>query len=189
MRNRRSLRWLVAALVAACVIGGSASPADDGEKLRPLRLTKPPEFTNVTRWINSGPLTLAGLRGKVVIVHFWTHGCYNCVNNYVHYKEWIKRYEGKDVVMVGVHTPETPGERNIEAIEAQAKKHGLSFPIAVDNEGANWKAWKNRYWPTVYVIDRKGRVRQGWEGELNYKGQKGEETLRKVIDGLLKERA
>ena len=76
----------------------------------------------------------------------------------------------KDVVIVGVHTPETAGEHDLERIKAQAAKHGLKFPIAVDNDRSNWKAWNNRYWPTVYVVDRRGRVRYGWEGELNYKG-------------------
>ena len=131
---------------------------------------------------------MAKLRGKVVLVHFWTNGCYNCVNNYPHYKAWQERYAGKDVVIVGIHTPETSGEHDVERIKAQAAKHGLKFPIAVDNDGSNWKAWNNRYWPTVYVVDRRGRVRYGWEGELNYKGATGEETVRKLVDALLLER-
>jgi hypothetical protein len=92
------------------------------------------------------------------------------------------------VVIVGIHTPETPGERDVARIKAQAAKHGLKFPIAVDNDGSNWRAWKNRYWPTVYVVDRRGRVRYGWEGELNYQGADGEETVRKLVDKLLLER-
>jgi peroxiredoxin len=110
------------------------------------------------------------------------------VNNYPHYKAWQDRYADKDVVIVGVHTPETPGERDVERIKAQAAKHGLKFPIAVDNDKSNWDAWNNRYWPTVYVVDRRGRVRYGWEGELSYKGAPGEETVRKLIDALLLER-
>ncbi len=159
----------------------------DDKPNRPLRLQDAPEFSGVTRWINSEPLTLKELRGKVVVVHFWTNGCYNCINKYEHYRAWQERYAGKDVVIVGIHSPETAGERDIEGIRRQANKHGLKFPIAVDNDGANWRAWKNEYWPTVYVVDRTGRVRYGWEGELNYQGQKGEETVRKVIDTLLVE--
>jgi peroxiredoxin len=146
-----------------------------------------PEFRDVTQWINSDPLSMAKLRGKVVLVHFWTNGCYNCKNNYAHYKAWQERYAGKDVAIVGIHTPETSGEHDIERIKTQAAKHGLNFAIAVDNDGANWKAWNNRYWPTVYVVDRRGRVRYGWEGELNYKGASGEQTVRKLVDALLKE--
>ena len=155
--------------------------------LAPGKTASAPEFQGVTQWINSDPLTMAKLRGKVVVVHFWTNGCYNCVNNYPHYKAWQKRYENKDVVIVGIHTPETAGEHDTKRIKAQAAKHGLKFPIAVDNDSANWKAWKNRYWPTVYVVDRRGTVRYGWEGELNYKGAAGEEKIRKLVDELLLE--
>ena len=155
--------------------------------LKPGQTAPAPEFRGVTEWINSGPLTMAKLRGKVVLVHFWTNGCYNCKNNYPHYKAWQERYAGKDVVIVGIHTPETPGERDVDRIKAQAAKHGLKFPIAVDNDRSNWNAWNNRYWPTVYVVDRQGRVRYGWEGELNYKGATGEETVRRLVDSLLLE--
>ena len=123
------------------------------------------------------------------MVHFWTHGCFNCVNNYPHYKAWQERYASEpDVVILGIHTPETAGERDVERIKSQAAKNGLKFPIAVDNGAENWQAWHNRSWPTVYVVDRKGVVRYGWEGELNYNGAKGEETVRKTIDSLLLER-
>jgi peroxiredoxin len=147
-----------------------------------------PEFRGVTRWVNSEPLTMAKLRGKVMLVHFWTNGCSNCVNNYPHYKAWQERYAGKDVVIVGIHTPETPGEGDVERIKAQAAKHGLKFAIAVDNDRSNWNAWNNRCWPTVYVVDRRGIVRYGWEGELSYQGAPGEETVRKLVDALLLER-
>jgi peroxiredoxin len=176
---------LFAALLASIPFGLRAA-SDDGAN-RPLRIQKAPEFTDVTRWINSKPLTLEQLRGKVVVVHFWTNGCSNCMNNYPHYRAWQKRYAGKDVVIVGIHSPETTGEREIARIRQQAEKHGLKFPIAVDNDLANWRAWKNEVWPAVYVVDRKGVVRYGWEGELNFQGQKGEETVRSVIDRLLAE--
>ena len=93
------------------------------------------------------------------------------MNNYPHYNAWLKPYPGKDVVIVGIHTPETAGEHDIDRIKVQASKHGLKFPIAVNNDSSNWKAWNNRCWPTVYVVERKGIVRFGWEGELNYQGR------------------
>ena len=170
-------------VVVAALVGIGAMPDDSAN--RPLRVKKAPELAGVTQWINSEPLTFKQLRGKVVVVHFWTNGCYNCRNNYEHYRSWQKRYEGKDVVIIGIHTPETSGEHDIARIEQQASKHGLKFPIAVDNDGVNWQAWKNQYWPAVYVVDRKGEVRYGWEGELNYNGRKGEETVRRWIDRLL----
>jgi peroxiredoxin len=189
-RNRAST--IAAVLIVAALsgrpglIGTRFAWAEPPE--RPLRVAKAPEFTGATEWINSRPLTFQALRGKVAVVHFWTHGCSNCVNNYPHYKAWQQRYAGTDVVFIGIHTPETASERNVERIKEQAEKNGLTFPIAVDNDGSNWQAWNNHYWPTVYVVDQRGQVRYGWEGELNYRGQKGEETVRKVIDALLANR-
>jgi peroxiredoxin len=186
LRLRFSRRIVVLGLTVWIAFGCSA--ASRAQFLKPGKTAPAPEFRDVTRWINSEPLTMAKLRGKVVLVHFWTHGCSNCVNNYPHYRAWRERYAGKDVVIVGVHTPETPGEREVERVKAQAAKHGLKFPIAVDNDASNWSAWNNRYWPTVYVVDRRGIVRYGWEGELNYRGETGEETVRKLVDALLLER-
>ncbi len=180
--RRRSIRLHCLAFVI--FLGAGASAGDDN---RPLRIQKAPEFDGVTRWINSKPLTMRELRGKVVVVHFWTNGCFNCANNYEHYRAWQERYTDKDVVIIGVHSPETASEHDIARIEKQAAKHNLKFPIAVDNDAKNWNAWKNQVWPTVYVVDRRGIVRYGWEGELNFRGQKGEETVRKVIDSLLAE--
>ena len=171
--------WITASLASACRAQYLKKPDETPQA---------PEFRDVTQWLNSEPLLMSRLRGKVVVVHFWTNGCHNCMNNYPHYRAWQERYAGKDVVLVGIHTPETPGERDVDRIKAQAAKHGLKFAIAVDNDLANWNAWDNRYWPTVYVVDRRGRVRYGWEGELSYKGARGEETIRKVIDALLRER-
>jgi thiol-disulfide isomerase/thioredoxin len=168
-------------------IGFALAESCRAQFLEPGKTALAPEFQGVSKWINSDPLTMSGLRGKVVLVHFWTNGCYNCVNNYPYYKAWQERYAGKDVVIVGVHTPETPGERDVARIKTQAAKYGLEFPIAVDNDGSNWKAWNNRYWPTVYVVDRRGVVRYGWEGELNYKGAAGDKTVRKLVDALLLE--
>ena len=132
---------------------------------------------------------MSKLRGNVVLVHFWSNGCYDCVNNYPHYKAWQHRYTGKDVVIVGIHTPETPGECGVARIKAQAAKHGLKFAIAVDNKRSNWNARNNRCWSTVYVVDKRGRVRYRWEGEFSDKGTADEETVRKSVDALLLERS
>jgi len=177
-----------AVLGATCSIAVAVCGSASAQFLKSRDRAPAPELRVVTTWVNTEPLTMKGLRGKVVVVHFWTNGCFNCVNNYPHYRAWQERYAGKDVVILGIHTPETSGEHDVERIKAQASKNGLKFPIAVDNDAENWQAWGNRYWPTVYVVDRRGVVRYGWEGELNYKGQKGEETVRKMIDALLLER-
>jgi peroxiredoxin len=186
MPRFRSSRWVVVLGLITGIVSVFAG-VSRAQFLKPGKTAPAPEFRGVTQWINSDPLSMSQLRGKVVLVHFWTNGCYNCVNNYPHYKAWQERYAGKDVVIVGIHTPETPGERDVARIKGQAAKHGLKFPIAVDNDAANWKAWNNRYWPTVYVVDRRGIVRYGWEGELSYKGAAGEQTVRKLVDELLRE--
>ena len=126
-----------------------------------------PEFAEGTEWLQSEPLTLASLRGQVVVVHFWTFGCINCKHNYPVYKDWQATYAGKGVTLLGIHTPEFEYEAEATQVRAQAEKHGLKFPIALDAGGRNWKNWDNRYWPSIYLIDKKGRVRYRWEGELH----------------------
>jgi peroxiredoxin len=158
----------------------AGSPSADGDN------RAAPEFTEVTDWINSKPLKLADQRGKVTVVHFWTNGCINCVHNYPHYRAWTAKYgERKDLVLVGIHTPEFAAEKDVARIRDRAAKNGLAFPIAVDNAAANWKAWGNRYWPSIYLVDKAGIIRHRWEGEL------GDDGFRKVtgqIEELLAEK-
>ncbi len=116
-----------------------------------------PEFTGVTDWVNSKPLKLADQKGKIVIVHFWTNGCINCIHNYPHYRAWTEKYkDNKDLLMIGIHTPEFDAEKDVDRIKAKAAKNHLTFAIAVDNKQANWQAWGNRYWPCVYLVDKAG---------------------------------
>jgi thiol-disulfide isomerase/thioredoxin len=147
-----------------------------------------PEFAKSTSWLQSEPLTMASLRGRVVVVHFWTFGCISCIHNYPAYKGWQEKYAGKGLTIVGIHTPEFEHEADVKRVRAKAEQNGLKFPIAVDNGGQNWKNWKNRYWPSVYLIDKKGKVRYYWEGELDSKTTKGEHLLRRRIEELLAER-
>jgi len=144
-----------------------------------------PEFTGVTDWVNSKPLKLADQKGKVVVVHFWTNGCINCVHNYPHYRAWTEKYKGNnDLIIVGIHTPEFDEEKDVDRIRDRAAKNRLTFPIAVDNEQANWKAWGNRSWPSVYLVDKTGTIRQRWEGEL---GDDGYKKITRQIDELMAE--
>lgn len=149
--------------------------------------TTAPEFAASTLWLQSKPLNLASLRGRVVVVHFWTFGCINCIHNFPSYKAWQEYYAGKAVTIVGIHTPETKGEADVKRVLAKAEVNGLKFPIAVDNDGQNWRNWQNRYWPSVYLLDKKGRVRHRWEGELNFGSTDGERIMRQRIDELLAE--
>jgi thiol-disulfide isomerase/thioredoxin len=126
-----------------------------------------PEFAEGSPWLQSKPLTLASLRGRVVVVHFWTFGCVNCQHNYPVYKGWLEKYKDKKVTVIGVHTPEFKREADADRVLEKAKDNGLKFPIVLDNDSAIWNAWGIRYWPTILLVDKKGVVRYHWEGELH----------------------
>jgi thiol-disulfide isomerase/thioredoxin len=126
--------------------------------------------------------------GKVVVVHFWTHSCINCIRNYPAYKDWAGRFNPDTVVVLGIHTPEFESEKDAAAIKQKAGSEGLTFPIAVDNDKANWNAWFNRMWPSIYLVDKNGRVRFWWYGELNWQGATGDKWILERINMLLREK-
>lgn len=144
-----------------------------------------PEFEGIDQWINSEPLTMKELRGKVVVVHFFAFHCSNCINNYPWYREWQDAFQGEDVVLIGIHTPETEAERDNAALRASLEQHELEFPVAVDKNKTMWSAWYNRIWPSVYLIDRAGRLRYWWYGELNWQGAGNQNVARRQIEKLL----
>ena len=145
-----------------------------------------PELVPVQNWINSNPLTLKELRGKVVVLHFYAFQCHNCHANFGHYTKWHDEF-GDDVVVLGIQTPETTRERDPSQVRAAAKERNLKFPIMVDLESKNWASWSNTMWPTVYVIDKNGYIRQWWQGELNWNGATGDQTIHGLISDLLDE--
>jgi peptide-methionine (R)-S-oxide reductase len=126
-----------------------------------------PEISNGT-WINSDPLTLKSLRGRVVIVNFWTFGCYNCRNTLPSVKSWDARYRDQGLTIIGVHTPEFEREKNIENVRREVAELGIRYPVMTDNNNANWNAYKVEAWPTWFVIDKYGRVRWMHVGEGAY---------------------
>jgi peroxiredoxin len=148
---------------------------------------KAPELLGEGPWVNSDPLTLERLRGKVVVLHFWTFGCINCIHNYPSYQNWLKKFADRDVVLLGIHTPETRGEYNVDTIRKKVAENELNYPTIVDNEKANWNAWGNSMWPTVYLIDKQGYIRYWWMGELNWQDQEGEKLFTQRIEDLLRE--
>ncbi|MFI5316069.1 MAG: DUF2147 domain-containing protein [Myxococcota bacterium] len=127
-----------------------------------------PEFAGIERWLNSEPLTLRGLRGKVVLVDFWTLACGNCIATLPHLSKWYETYRDQGLVVVGVHTPETPEEAKPEAIEDAVRRFGIRYPVAEDLGSATWQAYGNHYWPAVYLIDARGRIAESWTGEGSY---------------------
>lgn len=112
----------------------------------------------------------------------------NCIRNYPWYKGWHEKYGKKGLTMIGVHTPESAGEANPASVRKKAKENKLEFAIALDNDAKTWRAWGNRYWPSIYLIDKKGFVRYRWDGELNGSETKGEAIMRQKIEDLLAER-
>jgi thiol-disulfide isomerase/thioredoxin len=170
-------------------LAGVEGPAAAGEGEDPTAVpaVAAPEFPEGLAWLQGGPHKLADLRGRVTVLHFWTNGCVNCIHNYPTYRAWQEKYEGKDVTLVGVHTPEFAREAPAERVGRKARDNGLKFPIVLDTESRVWKAWGNRYWPSVYLIDRQGRVRYRWEGELHLDTAAGRRFARH-IDELLAEK-
>jgi peroxiredoxin len=143
-----------------------------------------PEFPEGIPWVQSEPLKLHNLRGGVVVVHFWTNGCINCIHNYPVYKAWQERYASKGLTIIGVHTPEFAHEADVALVQAKAHANGLNFPIAVDNDARVWKSWNNHSWPSIYLVDKRGRVRYHWEGELHVQNQEGRQFESRIEELL-----
>jgi thiol-disulfide isomerase/thioredoxin len=133
----------------------------------------------VTAWINSKPLSLAALRGKVVLLDFWTYSCINCLRTLPYLRSWDSAYRDDGLVIVGVHTPEFAFERDRGNVEGAIERLGVRYPVALDNEYGTWNAWANRYWPAEYFIDRRGRVRFAHFGEGAYAEK--EEVIRRLL--------
>lgn len=147
-----------------------------------------PELRGVAAWINTDGVSLRQLRGKVVVVHFWAFGCINCVRNLPHYQGWHEKFKNGDVVIIGIQTPETEAERSLDNLRQQVKQRRIAYPVLFDAAAENWKAWGNNMWPSVYLIDKQGRVRHWWYGELAWEGAKGEEYMRERIEALRREK-
>lgn len=147
-----------------------------------------PELTG-DQWLNTEkPIKLADRKGKVTLVHFWTFACYNCKNNLPAVKRLTERFKKDGVITIGIHTPEIEIEKDFVKVTEQTQKLGIEYPVLFDGKLENWNAWKLDCWPTLFVIDKKGRFRAGWRGELNFNGQDGETKIRDVVIKLLAEK-
>ena len=127
-----------------------------------------PEVEKIHAWINSQPLMISDLRGKVVLVDFWTYTCVNCIRTFPYLKVWHSKYADDGLVILGVHTPEFKFEEKVENVHDAVKKYDIGWPIAVDNDWATWRAYENRYWPAKYLIDKDGLTRYTHFGEGAY---------------------
>lgn len=146
----------------------------------PVEGTMPP-LTGAVTWINSPPLTPDQLRGKVVVVDFWTYSCINCLRALPYVRAWAEKYRDQGLVVIGVHTPEFAFEKSEPNVREAVNRLGVTYPVAMDNDFAVWRAFRNQYWPAHYFIDAQGRIRHHHFGEGDYDGSE------RVIQQLLKE--
>lgn len=143
---------------------------------------KAPDIASQT-WLNSAPIHLADLKGQVVMVEFWTFGCYNCRNVEPYVKAWYQKYAGQGLVVIGVHSPEFSYEHDLDKVAHYLQEHDIRFPVPLDNDFLTWNRYGNRYWPAMYLIDKQGVIRHVRIGEGGY-----QETER-LIQALLAEKS
>jgi len=141
-----------------------------------------PEIIPTGEWLNTEPLSIAGLRGKVVLVDFWTYSCINCIRTLPYLKDWHAKYADAGLVILGVHTPEFKFEQDIENLKKAVAKYEIEYPVVQDNEYRTWRAYKNRFWPRKYLVDIDGFIRYDHIGEGAYA------ETEQVIQELLKEK-
>jgi cytochrome c biogenesis protein CcdA/thiol-disulfide isomerase/thioredoxin len=132
-----------------------------------------PEFAGITHWLNSKPLTMASLRGKVVLIDFWTYTCINCLRTLPYVTAWDRRYRDKGLVVVGVHTPEFGFEKETANVRDAIARNHIEYPVAQDNDYGTWDAWGNQFWPAKYLVDASGQVRYTHFGEGDYGSTEG----------------
>lgn len=148
-----------------------------------LSVNKPyvaPELQNIEAWINSEGLTLEELKGKVVLIDFWTYSCINCIRTIPFVQGWYDKYKDEGFVVIGVHAPEFAFERKLENVQDAVKEYGITYPVALDNDFSTWRAYENRFWPAHYFIDKNGLVRHTHFGEGKY--EESEAVIRQLLE-------
>ena len=173
---------LLRSALACTALGACIAVAGciDGSPDRTKHYGRAPELAGIEGWLNSPPLTIAGLRGKVVLLEFWTNACINCRHVLPHTVEWSQRYRAQGLVVIGVHTPETDAEMRPEALQRAIRDFGIAFPVALDNRYATWNAYGTMAWPTLYLIDRNGVIVRKHIGEGGY--PQTEAAIRKALE-------
>ncbi len=138
-----------------------------------------PEFQGISQWLNSAPLSIADLKGSVVLVQFWTFACINCQRTLPYITKWHQQYKSQGLKVIGIHTPEFAFERDANNIKKALKQHKITYPVPVDNEYKTWNAYDNQYWPHLFLADRQGLLRYDHVGEGAY--EKIEQTIRQLL--------
>jgi len=180
---KRFLFGLLAFILFGCASQNSTQPQTDSAMSKPASLPDlgpAPELTNDT-WLNvDAPLRLADLRGKVVIVEMWTFGCINCQHVMPSLKEWHSKYADQGLVIIGNHFPEFSYEADLENLKNAIAENDIQYAVAQDNNGDTWQAYKNNYWPALYLIDKQGHIRYVHIGEGRYK--ETEENIKALLE-------
>ena len=168
------ITWLGAALVFIVLTSGSRG----AERIAP-------ELIAGGQWLNSAPVKLSALRGKVVIVNIWVHSCINCHNSLPTLKKWYASYKAMGLEIIGVHTPEFESDKDLAALKRSLVSDLVTWPVMQDNQNATWQAYNNRFWPAFYLIDKKGVIRESHDGEISSRYPDAiaplESTLKKLL--------
>ena len=175
-------RQVLVVVLASAI--GAAAVARAGDRSVPSSSQLPiegelPSLGGANEWLNSPPLTAAGLRGKVVLVEFWTYSCINWLRSHPYVRAWAERYKKQGLVVIGVHAPEFAFEQNVDNVRRAAKDMRVEYPIAIDNDYAVWRAFKNQYWPALYFVDAQGHIRHHQFGEGQY--DRSEEVIQRLL--------
>jgi thiol-disulfide isomerase/thioredoxin len=179
--NRRRFLGTTALAIAATWLGTRESVLRM-IRLEPFRVAGASDLGSLGRatgWVNSGPLTAADLRGKVVLVDFWTYTCINWIRTAPYVRAWAARYKGDGLVVLGVHTPEFSFEADVTNVRRAVKEMGIEYPVAIDSDRAIWNGFANQYWPALYFLDGEGRVREHHFGEGSY--EQSETRIRTLL--------
>jgi len=188
--TRRSYQLLLAAILVSAIGAPIETLAEDkgvvhqmtpaAVQSRPIPIEgELPSFGRATEWLNSQPLTAAGLRGKVVLIEFWTYTCINWLRTLPYVRAWAQKYKNQGLVVIGVHSPEFAFEKNVDNVRRGAKNLRVDFPIAIDSDHAIWRAFKNDYWPALYFVDAQGHIRHHQFGEGEY--QQSEMIIQRLL--------
>jgi thiol-disulfide isomerase/thioredoxin len=177
---------ILLAVVLVTAIGVAIEEKSMAQQMTPAVVSLPvegelPSLGGATGWLNSQPLTAEGLRGKVVLVQFWTYSCINWLRTLPYVRAWAEKYRDQGLVVIGVHTPEFAFEKDLDNVRWAAKDMRVDYPIATDNDYAVWRAFENQYWPALYFVDAKGKIRHHRFGEGDY------EQSERIIQQLLAE--
>jgi thiol-disulfide isomerase/thioredoxin len=184
MKAHQVARSAILACAIAAFVAAIAEERDAVQQMTPkaaqLRIEGEfPSLGGATEWLNSPPLTAAGLRGKVVLIDFWTYSCINWRRSLPYVRAWAEKYRNQGLVVIGVHSPEFEFEKNADNVRWAAKDMRIDYPIAIDSDQAIWRAFRNDYWPALYFIDAQGHIRHHQFGEGEY--EKSERIIQQLL--------